>query len=395
MSKSPLSRRFALKLAGAGALGLAAPAIAQAAPLRIGMIVTYTGAYADYGRQMDNGMAVWLARRNGLVGGRKVEFVKRDTAGAAPDLAIRFAREFATRDAIDVVMGLDFSPNAIAIAPVLTQAKLPCLVLNAAASVIPSRSPYIARLSFTVGQVSAPMGIWAAKQGIKSAVTLVSDYSSGHDAEKAFTASFAAGGGKVMSALRVPLTNPDFSPFVQRIRDEKPNAAFFFFPSGDHPNAFLKTARERGLAEAGIKLIATGEAMDDSYMQAAGDAGLGLITTHHYSTAHDSALNRQFVADYRMANGAYPPNYMAMTAWDGLNVLDAALAATGGKTEGDALIEAIKGRQIESPRGPIEISAATRDILQTVYVRRTERVDGKLACVEFDKFERVADPLAP
>lgn len=394
MSNSPLSRRAVLKLVGAGALGLSAPAIAQAAPLRIGMIVTYTGAYADYGRQMDNGMAVWLARRNGLVGGRKIEFVKRDTAGAAPDLAIRIAREFATRDKVDVVMGLDFSPNAIAIAPVLTQAKLPCLVLNAAASVIPSRSPYIARLSFTVGQVSAPMGRWAAKRGLKNVATIVSDYSSGHDAEKAFGAAFAAGGGTVVSALRVPLANPDFSPFVQRIRDEKPDAAFFFFPSGDHPTAFLKAARERGLAEAGIKLIATGEAMDDTYMQAAGDAGLGLITTHHYSTAHDSPLNHRFVTDYRAANGDYPPNYMAMTAWDGLNVLDAALAATGGKTDGDALIEAIKGMRIESPRGPIEIAAATRDIVQDVYVRRTERIDGKLACVEFDKFERVADPLA-
>jgi branched-chain amino acid transport system substrate-binding protein len=394
MSKSPLSRRAALKLAGAGALGLAAPAIAQADPLRIGMIVTYTGPYADYGRQMDNGMGVWLARRNGLVGGRKVAFVKRDTAGAAPDLAIRIAREFATRDKVDIVMGLDFSPNAIAVAPTLTQAKLPCLVLNAAASVIPGRSPYIARLSFTVGQVSAPMGTWAARQGIKTAITLVSDYSSGHDAEKAFASTFVAGGGTLVNALRVPLANPDFAPFVQRIRDEKPDAAFFFFPAGDHPTAFLKTARERGLPDAGIKLIATGEAMDDTYMQATGDAGLGLITTHHYSTAHESALNRGFVADYRAAYGDYPPNYMAMTAWDGLNVLDTALATNGGKTDGDALIDAIKGLRIESPRGPIEIAAATRDIVQTVYVRKTERVDGKLACVEFDKFERVADPLA-
>lgn len=396
-SAAAVSRRAVLQSIGAGAVGLAGatlakPALAQSGPLRIGMIVTYSGPYADYGKQMDNGMAVWLKQNGGKIGGRAIEIIKRDTAGAAPDLATRFARELVTRDKAEVIMGLDFSPNAIAIGPVLTQAKVPCIILNASASIIPSRSPYIARISFTVGQVSAPMGTWAGKQGIKTAITVVSDYASGADAEKAFATTFAAAGGKVVNALRVPLSNPDFSAFVQRIRDEKPEAVFFFFPSGDLPNNFLKAARERGLAEAGIKLLATGEAMDDSYMQAAGEAGLGLITTHHYSTAHDSALNRKFVESYRADYGDYPANYMAMTAYDGLAVLNAALAKTGGKTDGDSLIEALKGMKLESPRGPIEIGQEKRDIIQTVYVRRTERVGGKLACIEFDKFEHVLDP---
>lgn len=396
-ARAVISRRTALQTLASGAVGLAGsslarPALAQAGPLKIGMIVTWSGPYADYGKQMDQGMAVWLKQNGGKVGGREIEIIRRDTAGAAPDLATRFARELVTRDKAEVIMGLDFSPNAIAIGPVLTQAKVPCIVLNASASVIPSRSPYIARISFTVGQVSAPMGTWAGKQGLKTAITLVSDYAPGVDAEKAFATTFAAEGGKVTNALRVPLSNPDFSAFVQRIRDEKPDAVFFFFPSGDLPNNFLKAARERGLAEAGIKLLATGEAMDDSYMQASGEAGLGLITTHHYSTAHDSALNRTFVEGYRADYGDYAPNYMAMTAYDGLGVLDAALKKTGGKSDGDALIEAMKGMKIESPRGPIEIGAEKRDIIQTVYVRRTERVGGKLACVEFDKFERVLDP---
>ncbi|RVU14258.1 ABC transporter substrate-binding protein [Methylobacterium oryzihabitans] len=389
-------RRTVLKSLGAGAaaLALGRPALAQSSePLRIGMIVTYSGPYADYGRQMDNGMALWLKQNGGKVAGREVAIIKRDTAGPAPDLATRFARELITRDKVDAIMGLDFSPNAIAIGPVLSQAKIPCIVLNASASVIPSKSPYFARISFTVGQVSAPMGTWAGRQGTKTAMTLVSDYGPGADAEKAFGQSFAAAGGKVVGALRAPLSNPDFSAFVQRIRDEKPEAAFFFFPSGDLPNNFLKAARERGLAEAGIRLLATGEAMDDSYMQAAGDAGLGLITTHHYSTAHPSDLNRRFVAGYRAEHGDYAPNYMAMTAYDGLAALDAALAKSGGKG-GDALMTALRGLAFESPRGPIEIGPETRDIVQTVYVRRTERIDGRLVCTEFDKFDRVTDPLA-
>lgn len=395
-------RRRALKLVGGAALGaaldttLARGALAAAeGPLRIGLIVTYSGPYADYGRQMDNGIALWLQQNGGTVAGREVEIIRRDTAGPAPDLATRFARELITRAGVELILGLDFSPNAMAIGPVLTQARIPCIILNASASDVPKRSDYIARISFTVGQVSAPMGTWAGRQGIRTAITVVSDYSSGVDAEAAFRDAFAAEGGRVVNALRVPLTNPDFSAYVQRIRDEAPEAVFFFFPSGDLPNNFLKAAAERGLAAAGIRLLATGEAMDDSYMQAAGDAGLGLITTHHYSTAHESGLNRAFVEGYRAEHGDYAPNYMAMTAYDGMAVLHAALTATAGATDGDAVIGALRGLRLESPRGPIEIDAESRDIVQTVYVRRTERLEnGKLACIEFDSFERVTDPHA-
>lgn len=396
------ARRRALKLVGAGALGAALGQVAggiafaaDAEPLKIGLIVTYSGPYADYGKQMDNGIALWLKQNGERVAGRAVEIVRRDTAGPAPDLAARFARELITRDKVQVIIGLDFSPNAMAIAPVLSQAKVPCIILNASASDIPKKSDYIARISFTVGQVSAPMGTWAGRQGIRTAMTVVADYSSGADAETAFRTTFEAEGGKVVDSLRVPMNNPDFSAYVQRIKDTKPEAVFFFFPSGDLPNNFLKAAKERGLAEAGIRLLATGEAMDDSYMQAAGDAGLGLITTHHYSTAHESDLNRRFIAGYAADNGDYAPNYMAMTAYDGMAVLDKALTATGGKTDGATLMGALKGLSIESPRGPIEIGDKSRDIIQTVYVRRTERLaNGKLACIEFDKFEKVQDPRA-
>lgn len=392
-------RRQVLRIAGFGALGAALTSLLgkgalaeESGPLKVGMIVTYSGPYADYGKQMDNGIALWLKQNGGKVAGREIEIIRRDTAGAAPDLATRFARELVTRDRVSVIIGLDFSPNAMAIAPVLSQARVPCIILNASASQIPSKSDYIARISFTVAQVSAPMGTWAAGQGIKTAMTVVADYSSGVDAENAFKSTFEAGGGKVTDTLRVPMNNPDFSAYVQRIRDEAPEAVFFFFPSGDLPNNFLKAAHERGLAAAGIRLLATGEAMDDSYMQAAGEAGLGLITTHHYSSAHDSELNKRFIADYRADYGDYPANYMAMTAYDGMAVLDKALTLTKGETEGDGMMAVLKGMELESPRGPIQIDPETRDIVQTVYVRRTEMVDGKLACIEFDKFDKVKNP---
>ena len=289
--------------------------------------------------------------------------------------------------------GLDFSPNAYAVGAVAAEAKIPTIVMNAASSAITTSSPYVARVSFTVQQVSAPMADWALKNGIKEVFTVVSDYASGVDSETAFKKAFTAGGGKIVGELRTPLNNPDFSAYVQRIKDEKPQAVFFFFPSGVQPPAFLKTWKERGLEEAGIKLIATGEATDDSYLEATGDVALGLITSHHYSYAHDSEKNKKFVRDFEAEFGTkLRPSYFAVAAYDGLAAIEGALAKTKGSVDGAKVMEALKGLQFESPRGPIEIDAVTRDIVQTVYVRRTEKVGGKLVNVEFDKFERVKDP---
>ncbi|WP_374302607.1 ABC transporter substrate-binding protein [Ferrovibrio sp.] len=361
--------------------------------IRIGVIATYSGPYADYGKQFDSGIALYLKEHGGKIAGKKVEIVKKDTAGPAPDAAKRFAQELVVRDKVNFMTGLDFSPNAYAVGAVAAEAKIPTIVMNAASSAITTSSPYVARVSFTVQQVSAPMADWALKNGIKEVFTVVSDYASGVDSETAFKKAFTAGGGKIVGELRTPLNNPDFSAYVQRIKDEKPQAVFFFFPSGVQPPAFLKTWKERGLEEAGIKLIATGEATDDSYLEATGDVALGLITSHHYSYAHDSEKNKKFVRDFEAEFGTkLRPSYFAVAAYDGLAAIEGALAKTKGSVDGAKVMEALKGLQFESPRGPIEIDAVTRDIVQTVYVRRTEKVGGKLVNVEFDKFERVKDP---
>ncbi|MFY7962837.1 MAG: ABC transporter substrate-binding protein [Elsteraceae bacterium] len=391
-------RRRALTLGlGAAALPLTSllgpRAAAALEPLRIGLIASYTGPYSDYGQQMDNGVALYLQRNGGKIAGRGLQIIKKDTGGPSPENAIRFARELVVRDKAHVIVGLDFSPNAIAIGPVATEAKIPVIVMNAASSVVTTRSPFIARVSFTVAQVSAPMALWALKNGIKEVSTIVSDYSSGVDAEKAFATAFTAGGGKIANSLRAPLNNPDFAAYVQRLKDERPQAVFIFFPSGPQPTAFMKAFKERGLDAAGITLIGTGEATDDSFLQAQGDVALGVVTAHHYSFAHPSALNRSYVADYAKAFGAkLRPSYMSVAAYDGMAALAAALEKTEGAVDGERIMAALKGLKLESPRGPIEIDAETRDIVQTIYIRRVEKIDGQYVNVEFDKFDAVKDP---
>ena len=379
----------AAMLVGAGAL---IPAHAQDA-LRIGLIATYSGPYADYGRQFDAGVALYLKEHGGKIAGRKVEIVKKDTAGPAPDAAKRFAQELVVRDKVKVLTGLDFSPNAYAVGAIATQATIPTIVMNAASSAITTSSPYVARLSFTVQQVTDPMARWMLKQGVKEAYTVVADYASGQDAETAFKKAFTAGGGKVVGEVRTPMGNPDFSAYVQRIKDSKPQAVFFFFPSGVMPPAFLKVWKERGMEEAGIKLFATGEATDDSFLEATGEVALGLVTSHHYSYAHPSAKNRKFVKEFEAQFGtAMRPNYFAVAAYDAMAAIDLALAKTQGDVSGDKIMEALKGLSFESPRGQVEIDSATRDIVQTVYIRKTEKAGGKLVNAEFDKFDRVKDP---
>ena len=379
----------------AAALGLACLATTALAAdsVKVGLIGTYSGPYADYGRQFDAGVALYLKESGGQLGGRKAEIIKKDTGGAAPDASKRIAQELIVRDKVNFITGLDFSPNAYAIAPLVTQAKIPTVVMNASSSAITTSSPYIARVSFTVQQVSDPMARWMLKQGINEAYVVVADYASGTDSYTAFEKAFTAGGGKIVGSVRTPMNNPDFSAYVQKIKDAKPKAVFFFFPSGVMPPAFLKVWKERGMAEAGIKLFATGEATDDSYMDATGDVAKDLVTSHHYSYDHDSAKNRKFVADFEKEFGTkMRPSYFAVAAYDAMAAMDQALKKTQGNVSGDAVMAALKGLKLESPRGPIEIDAKTGDIVQNVYLRKAELKNGKWVNVEFDKFDMVKDP---
>jgi branched-chain amino acid transport system substrate-binding protein len=374
-----------------GALLVAFSAGAQ--PVKIGVIAEFSGPFADYGTQIHNGMKTYLKMHGDTFGGRKIEIITRDTTGAAPEVAKRLAQELITRDNVDILAGFGLTPNALAVAPIDAEAKKPMVIMNAATSVITTRSPYIVRVSHTLPQDTQPIAQWAWKNGIKRAYTLVSDYGPGQDAEAAFVKAFKAAGGQVIDSVRTPLQNPDFAPFLQRIKDSKPEAVFVFLPPGSQTIAFIKGYEERGLKAAGIKLIATGDLTDDGVLQAMGDPTLGLITSFHYSAAHDSPENKAFIKAYAEVNGTkYRPNFMACAGYDGMAAIAEALKKTNGSTDPDKFLAALKGMKLMSPRGPIMIDPETRDIVQTVYIREVKKVNGELYNVEFDKFPDVKDP---
>jgi len=382
-------------LLAAGALAAPSLALARIRPLRIGVIGSWSGPYAGGGRQFDAGMSVWLAAHNQHIAGRPVELLRRDVPGSAPDQARRQALDLVESERVELLAGLDFSSNAYAVGNVATQARLPLIVMNAASSGITARCPYAVRVSFTIGQVTMPLARWALQQGLRDVCTVVADYASGVDAESAFVSGFTAGGGRIGAMLRVPLATLDYSAYMLRLRELKPQAVFFFLPSGQMPATFLKFWRDRGMADTGIRLLATGDATDDHYLEGIGELADGLVTSHHYSFVHDSPANRRFTGVFETEYGSHlRPGYFAVAAHDALEAIDAAMSspAVRGNASGERLVDAFRGLKLDSPRGPIEIDAHTRDIVQTVYIRRVERRDGRWVNREFERFERVRDP---
>ena len=373
----------------AGALGVS-PRVFAADPVRIGLILPLSGPFASTGREIAAAVALYQKRNGDTVAGRKVEVLVKDDTGLAPETTKRLAQELVVRDHVQVLAGFGLTPLALAAAPVATEAKVPMVVMAAATSIIPTKSPYIVRTGFTLAQVTAPLADWAPKNGIKRVVTLVTDYGPGIDAEKTFVKGFAAGGGTIVESVRTPLANPDYAPFLQRAKDAKPDALFVFVPSGEG-TAVLKQFADRGLKDAGIRLICTGDVLDDELLPAIGPAALGVVSTHHYSAAHPSPENQAFVDAFMKANG-FRPNFHAVGGWDGMHLVYLALGKTGGATDGDALIAAMKGASWTSPRGPMSIDPATRDVVQTVYTRRVESKDGALWNIEFGQADRVKDP---
>ena len=385
-------RHAAAALLAALALALPLGAAGQNT-VKIGMIAEFTGPFADYGTQIYNGVKTYLKLHGDTFGGKKVEFVVKDTTGASPELAKRLAQDAITLDKVDILAGFGLTPNALATAPLSAEAKKPMVIMNAATSVITKGSPYIVRLSHTLPQDTMPMAEWALKNNIKRVFVLVSDYGPGKDAEAQFVKSFTAGGGEIVGSVRTPLSNPEFAPFIQRAKDSNPQAIFVFLPPGSQTIAFIKGYEERGLKQAGVKIIATGDLTDDGVLEAMGDPTLGIVTTFHYSFVHDSPENKAFVKAYAEVNGTkLRPNFMACAGYDGMAAIAEALKKTGGSVDPEKLMAAFKGMKLASPRGPIMIDPDTRDIVQTVYVRRVEKVGGQLVNVEFDKFADVKDP---
>ena len=373
------------------ALGLSAIGGASAEDtVKIGFILPMTGQQQSTGKQEAAGIKLYMAQHGDMVAGKKIELIIRDDA-AIPDNTKRIGQELIVNDKVNFLAGFGVTPAALSVAPLATESKTPEIVTAAGTSIITAKSPYIARTSFTLAQSTVPMADWAADNGIKKVVTMISDYAPGVDAEKSFTGEFTKKGGQVLEAIRFPLANPDFAPFLQRAADQKPDAIFVFVPSGQG-GTFVKQFVERGLDKAGIKIIGPGDVMDDDLINGMGDAVIGTVTAHIYSADHDSPTNKAFVAAFEKANNMRP-NFMAVGGYDGMHLIYEALKKTGGKTDGDSLIAAMKGMAWESPRGPISIDPQTRDIVQNVYIRKVEKKNGQLYNVEFATFPAVKDPV--
>jgi len=382
--------RRSLLLAGLSGLALAVAAVPAAAedPIKIGLILPLTGPFTSTGKEIVAAVELYNRDHGATVAGRKVEIIIKDDGGVA-DTTKRLAQELVVNDKVTALAGFGLTPLALAAAPVATQGQTPMVVMAAATSIITERSPFIVRTSQVVPQIAGPFGTWAAKQGMKKVVTIVTDYAPGHDVEKWFSDNFKAAGGEVEN-MRVPLQNPDFSPFLQRAADAKPDALLVFVPSGIGAQ-FMKQFVERGLDKSGIRLIATGDVTDDELLDKMGDVALGVVTAHHYSAAHPTAVNKAFVEAFEKANAGLRPNFMAVGGYDGMHALYEGLKKTNG-AGGEKLVEAMKGLAWESPRGPISIDPVTRDIIQNVYIRKVDKVNGHLFNVEAETIPSVKDP---
>jgi branched-chain amino acid transport system substrate-binding protein len=381
----------------AGALACASVFLASGAraeePVRIGIVAPMSGAFASYGKQVENGINAFMKDQGDTVAGRKVSVIYRDTGGASPEAAKRISQELISRDKVDALGGYIFTQDGLASAPVATAGKKPMFVMLSATSSVSTKSPYVIRTSYTLAQVALPMGQWAAKNGIKKAFVLVADYGPGHDASTWFQKGFKDNGGTVVDEVQVPISNRDFGPYVQKIKDAKPDAVFVFLPAGEPVISFMKEYANRGLAKAGIKVLATEGWADDETLAAIGESSLGVINTGFYTTGHESALNSKFLAAYKaVSDGKLPPNFIAVAAYDAMQVIYTSMKQQNGKLDAEKLIAAAKGMQFESPRGPFLIDKDTRDTVEDIYVRRVESVNGKIVNKEFDKFPMVKDP---
>ena len=369
------------------------PVAAQAqGTVKIGVISAYSGQFADTAVQIDNGIKLYMKQHGDTVAGKKIEVIRKDTGGPNPDVAKRLAQELIVRDGVDILAGFTLTPEALGAAGVADEAKKLMVVMNAATAIITEKSPYIVRVSLTLPQIAETAGNWlATKGGAKKAYTMVTDFGPGIDAETGFQRAFKAAGGEIIGSVRMPIANPDFSAFVQRAKDLNPESIFVFVPGGAQPAAIGKAFAERQIDPTKIKIISTGEAVDEQAVKAMGDVAIGRLSAWHYDYNHKSKMNDDFVKAFN-AEFKRNPDFFAVGGYDGMHLIYEALKKTAGKVEGDSLVAAAKGMKWESPRGAISIDPDTREIVQTVYIRKVEKVGAAIVNVDIDKVENVKDP---
>ncbi|SNT24556.1 branched-chain amino acid transport system substrate-binding protein [Noviherbaspirillum humi] len=348
--------------------------------IRIGVIAALTGPFANIGKPFEDGIRTYLQQYGDKVAGKKLEIIYRDDGGSNVDLSKRAAQELISRDKVSFLIGFSLTPSALAVAPIATQGKTPMIVMNAVTTGITSKSPYMLRTSLTMQQMTEPFGTWTGKNKIGKVYTLVSDYSTGIDAETKFGKGFTAAGGKVVGSARTPMANPDYTPFIQRIKDEKPDALFFFAPGAEDGAQLLKAFSDKGLDKAGIRFLGVGDLTSEvPTLEAVGERALGAVTVLNYAATLDNEANKAFLKAYAVANPQRPPaTFVTVAAYDTMGMIAETVRKLNGDVTGDKAMEVLKGMKWNSPRGPITIDPATRDIVQNMYVREVKKVNGKL-----------------
>lgn len=360
--------------------------------IKIGVIAALTGPFANTGKPFEDGIKTYLQQNGDKVGNKKLEIIYRDDGGTNSEMSKRAAQELISRDKVSFLIGFSLTPSALAVAPIATQAKIPMIVMNAVTTGITAKSPYMLRTGMTMQQMTEPFGTWTAKNKIGRVYTLVSDYSTGIDAEARFTKGFTAGGGKILGSSRVPLANPDYSPFIQRIKDEKPDALFFFAPGAEDGIGVLKAFSDKGLDKAGVKFLGVGDMTSDTpTLDSLGERALGAVTVLNYTTALDSDANRAFLKAYAAANPGRPPaTFVAVAAYDTMGMIAETIRKLDGNVTGDKAMAILSNMKWDSPRGPISIDPASRDIVQNMYIREVKKVNGKLVNVPVGVLKDVA-----
>jgi branched-chain amino acid transport system substrate-binding protein len=366
---------------------LAAGGAAAQSTVKIGMVMPMTGTLAAAGKQVVAGARLYMREHGDTVAGKRIELIVKDDTSSF-EVGKRLIQEFIVNDKVDVIGG-GATGDLLASAQIITEAGKPTVIMLSSTSAVIDKSPYFVRTSCTLAQSSGIIADWAIKSGIKKVVTLVADFSPGHEAEATFKDRYLAAGGQIAEFVRVPLQNPDFAPFLQRVRDAAPQAVFVFIPSVQAAT-FAKQFVERGLDQAGIKLIGPGDLADDELLPTMGDAMLGTVTAHFYSAAHASPMNKAFVAAFAKQSSTRP-NFMVVSGYDGMHLIYEALKKSKGSTDGKTLVSAMKGMAWESPRGPMSVDGETGEVIHNVYIRKVERVGGEPYNVEFATFEAVKD----
>ncbi|MGX1309568.1 branched-chain amino acid transport system substrate-binding protein [Amorphus suaedae] len=382
-------RRNLLAAATAVSVGLMVSA-AAADTVKVGIIAPLSGPLSgSWGVPFQQGIDTWVAMHGTEVNGNKVELIYRDLPGVDPQKALSLAQELIINEDVQYLGGFVTTPNALAVANIVQQAKVPTVIFNAAGPTIVGKSDYFTRTSNTLPQITVPLANYVAENGLKRIVTAVADYSPGHDAEKAFEEAYGTE-GEIVEKIRIPMSTTDFGPFVQKIRLLEPDALFVFLPVGPATYGFVKAYNENGLKEDGIRFFGLAETQE-SDLQQLGDGAIGMETSYMYSAAHDSDTNREFLAKFAEVNPGATVNPATVMAFDGMHVLYEMIAATDGKRDPEAAMTAVKGFAWESPRGPVHIDADTRQIIQNISIRRVERADdGLLINKEIKTYENVA-----